>query len=96
MKSDNTKSDITPRVIKLIHSVLNYYIVYSEINEAELGKMKKKLTLLDPLGLFCYWFPRQKNSKKGKSFQEKFFIFFFQFIVVGSNFSMGLKNFSSA
>ena len=74
MKSDKTKSDITPRVIKLIHSVLNYYIVYSEINEAELGKMKK-LTLLDPLGLFVIGF-QGKEIQKGKSFQEKFFIFF--------------------
>ena len=56
----------------------------------------KKLTLLDPLGLFLSLVSKAKKFQKEKSFQEKFFIFFFQFIVVGSNFSMGLKNFSSA
>ena len=77
MKSDKTKSDITPRVIKLIHSVLNYYIVYSEINEAELGKMKKKTNASRSTRSFLLLVSKAKKFQKGKEFSREIFHFLF-------------------
>ena len=93
MKSCKTKSDIKPRVIKLIHSVLNYYIVYSEINEAELGKMKKKLTLLDPLGLFLSLVSKAKKFQKGKEFSREIFHFLFSIYSRGVQLLHGVEKF---
>ena len=78
MKSDKTKSDITPRVIKLIHSVLNYYIVYSDINEAELGKMKKKTNASrSTRSFFVIGFQGKKIPKRERVFKRNFSFSFF-------------------